>query len=64
MMSSLTPLQLNVIIRYLERSGKIIIDSEGYVIWSRKDKDKDFLTLGEIANIGSEFKEYLEDQGQ
>ncbi len=62
MMPSLTPLQLNVIIRYLERSGRIIIDSEGYIVWTRNDKDRDFLTLGELANISKEFRDYFHDR--
>ena len=60
---SLTPLQVNVIIRYLERSGAIVIDTEGYITWARKE-EADQLTLGEVANISSEFRKYLEQQGQ
>lgn len=62
MLPSLTPLQVNVIIRYLERSGAIVIDTEGYITWARKEADQ--LTLGEVANISSEFRKYLEQQGQ
>lgn len=60
MAPSLTPLQINTIIKYLERSGAIIIDSESYIVWTRKDR-QDGLTLGEVANISSEFKDYLKD---
>jgi hypothetical protein len=63
MLPSLTPLQVNVIIRYLERSGAIVIDTEGYITWARKE-EADQLTLGEVANISSEFRKYLEQQGQ
>lgn len=59
MLPSFTPLQLNVIIRYLERSGTIIIDNEGYIVWSRREKQEDTLTLGDIANVSDELKEYL-----
>ena len=59
MMPSLTPLQLNVAVRFLERSGMIIIDSESYITWTRKDKEQDQLTLGEVADISSELREFL-----
>ena len=58
MAPSLTPLQINVIIRYLERSGAIAVDSESYIIWARKDQDR--LTLGEVAEISGDLKDYLE----
>lgn len=58
MAPSLTPLQINVIVRYLERSGAIIIDTEGYVVWARKEQER--LTLGEVAEISSDLKDYLE----
>jgi hypothetical protein len=57
MVSSLTPLQINVIVRYLERSGAIVIDTEGYIIWARKERDQ--LTLGEVAEISRDLKDYL-----
>ena len=47
MLPSLTPLQVNVIIRYLERSRAIVIDTEGYITWVRKELP-DQLTLGEV----------------
>lgn len=56
---SLTPLQINVIVRYLERSGAIVIDTEGYIVWARKEQEQ--LTLGEVAEIGDDVKEYLEE---
>ena len=56
----LTPLQLNVVLRFLERSGTIIIDSDGYIIWTRKDNSEGSPTLEEVANISSEFKDYFE----
>lgn len=58
MAPSLTPLQINVIVRYLERSGAIIIDTEGYVVWARKEQER--LTLGEVAEISGDLKDYLE----
>lgn len=59
---SLTPLQVNVIVRFLERSGAIIVDTEGYVIWIRKEQEQ--LTLGDVAQISNDLKEYLSKQLQ
>ena len=54
----LTPLQINVIVRYLERSGAIVVDTESYIVWARKDQDQ--LTLGQVAKISGDLKDYLE----
>ena len=59
MVPSLTPLQINVIVRYLERTGAIVLDTESYIVWARKDQDQ--LTLGEVAKMSSDLKEYLEE---
>ena len=59
MMPSLTPLQLNVTVRFLERSGMIILDSESNIVWARKHRDQDRLTLGDVAEISSDLKEFL-----
>jgi hypothetical protein len=57
MAPSLTPLQVNAIVRYLERSGAIVIDAEGYIVWARKEQER--LTLGEVADISNDLREYL-----
>jgi hypothetical protein len=57
MVPSLTSLQINVIVRYLERLGAIVIDTEGYIVWVRKEQDQ--LTLGEVAEISGDLKDYL-----
>lgn len=59
MLPYLTPVQINVIVHYLERSGAIVIDSDGYIIWMRKE-GLEQLTLGEIAEMSSDLKELLE----
>ena len=59
MLPSLTPVQINAIVHYLDRSGVIVIDTEGYIIWIRK-KGLGQLTLGEVAEISSDLKELLE----
>jgi hypothetical protein len=58
MLPSLTPLQINVIVHYLERSGEIVIDGEGYITWMR-NKEHEQLTLGEVAEMSSDLKEVL-----
>lgn len=58
MVPTLTPLQINVIVRYLERSGAIVIDAEGYIVWARKEQEQ--LTLGEVAEISSDLKDFLD----
>ncbi|AFU58352.1 MAG: hypothetical protein QXX64_00215 [Nitrososphaera sp.] len=62
MVPSLTPLQINVIVRYLERSGAIVIDTEGYIVWTRKEQKQ--LTLGEVAEISGDLREFLEKRGE
>lgn len=57
---TLTPLQVNVIVRFLERSGAIIVDAEGYIVWTWKEQEQ--LTLGDVAEISSDLKEYLARQ--
>jgi hypothetical protein len=59
MLPSLTPVQINAIVHYLERSGTIVIDADGYIIWMRHE-DLGQLTLGEVAKMSSDLKELLE----
>ena len=54
---SLTPLQINVIVRYLERARAIILDTEGYIVWSRKEREQ--MPLGEVAEMSDDIKEFL-----
>ena len=56
---SLTPVQINVIAHYLERSGAIVIDTDGYITWMRNE-GLGQLTLGEVATMSSDLKELLE----
>jgi hypothetical protein len=59
MLPSLTPVQINVIAHYLERSGAIVIDSDGYITWLRNE-NRGQLTLGEVADMSNDLKELLE----
>jgi hypothetical protein len=63
LLPSLSPLQINVILHYLERSGEIVIDADGYITWIR-NKDREHLTLGEVAEISNDLKELLKEHLQ
>jgi hypothetical protein len=55
---SLTPVQISVIAHYLERSGAIVIDTDGYITWMRNE-GLGQLTLGEVADMSSDLKKLL-----
>jgi hypothetical protein len=59
MLPFLTPVQINVIVHYLERSGAIVIDADGYITWMRNE-DPGQLTLGEVAEMSSDLRKLLE----
>jgi hypothetical protein len=54
--------KITTILRYLERSKRLILDSDGYIIWIRQDDDNNNnvnrLSFAEVAN----FKDNLGDQ--
>ncbi|HZC50575.1 MAG TPA: hypothetical protein VE244_16105 [Nitrososphaeraceae archaeon] len=56
---SLNSVKITTILRYLERSKRLILDSDGYIIWIRQDNNNvDRLSFAEVAN----FKGNLGDQ--
>ncbi len=59
LLPSLSGYKINVILRYLERSKTIIVDNDGYIVWTRKDAP-DQLTLADVANMSDDLKEFLE----
>ena len=63
MLPSLTPVQINVIAKYLERSGAIVIDADGYITWMRNEDPRQ-LTLGEVAEMSSDLKKLLEEHNK
>jgi hypothetical protein len=63
MLPSLSPVQINVIAKYLERSGAIVIDADGYITWMRNEDPRQ-LTLGEVAEMGSDLKKLLEEHNK
>lgn len=58
LLPSMSGYKINVILRYLERSKTIIVDNDGYIVWTRKDAP-DHLTLADVANMSDELKEFL-----
>ena len=62
MFPSLNNAKINTIIRYLERSNRLVIDSDGYIIWIREE-NSDQLSLAEVANITEDFIEHLNKRG-
>jgi hypothetical protein len=63
MLPFLTPLQVNVISKYLERSRAIVIDADGYITWIRNE-DPGQLTLGEVADMSSDLRELLREEAE
>lgn len=53
-------MKITTILRYLERSKRLILDSDGHIIWIRQDNNNnvDWLSFAEVAN----FKGNLGDQ--
>ncbi|AIC14418.1 hypothetical protein [Nitrososphaera viennensis] len=58
LLPSMDPYKINVVLKYLERSKAIIVDNDGYIVWIRGDA-LDQLTLGDVANISDDLKEFL-----
>jgi hypothetical protein len=60
---SLDSVKLVTILKYLIRSGTLLIDSDSNIIWtsggSANDKPEP-LTLAEVAEMSDDFKKYLE----
>ena len=63
LLPGMSGLKINVILRYLERSGAIIVDNDGYITWVRKDAP-DRLALGDVASFSKELQEYLARGGR
>jgi len=57
---SMSDYKINVILRYLQRLGSIIVDNDGYITWTRLGGEgKENLTLGEVANLSDDVKKFL-----
>lgn len=58
LLPSMSGYKINVILRYLERSKTIIVDNDGYIVWTRKEAP-DQLTLADVASMSDDLKEFL-----
>jgi hypothetical protein len=56
MVPALTSIQVTVALRYLQRTGALVIDNDGYIVWTRQEKSD--LTLGEVADLSDEFRRF------
>jgi hypothetical protein len=57
---NLTPVKINTILRYLERSKRLEIDLDGNIVWISHDKDRtNQLSFAEAANISEDFLKYF-----
>jgi hypothetical protein len=56
----LKPFKLNLVIRFLERNGTILIDGDGYIVWTRREISE-MSNLSDIAELSPEFKEFLKN---
>ncbi len=61
LLPSMDPYKINVVLKYLERSKIIIVDNDGYIIWTRSDAP-DQMTLGDVATISDEMRKFLENK--
>jgi hypothetical protein len=56
----LNPVKINIILRYLERSKRLEIDTDGNIVWISHDKNRtNQLSFAEAANISEDFLKYL-----
>ena len=56
---AMKPFKLNLVIRFLERNGTILIDGDGYIVWTRGERSE-LSALSESADLSPEFREFLE----
>lgn len=58
MAPALTPIQITVGLRYLERTGAVAIDNDGFIVWTRQEPSD--LTLAEVADLSDEFRRFAD----
>jgi hypothetical protein len=57
---SLNLVKIHTILKYLERSNRLIVDNDGYIIWIKEDNFNKFSnSLSDVANISKDFAEYV-----
>jgi hypothetical protein len=60
LLPSMSGYKINVILRYLQRLGSIVVDNDGYITWTRQEgSGKENLTLGDVANLSDDMKKFL-----
>ena len=59
LLPSMSDYKINVILRYLQRLGSIVVDNDGYITWTRQGGGKENLTLGDVANLSDDVKKFL-----
>ncbi len=62
MVPALAPIQVTVALRYLQRTGAVVIDNDGYIVWTRQDRPD--LTLAEVADLSDEFRRFADSSKQ
>ena len=58
LVTGLKPFKLNLVIRFLERNGTILIDGDGFIVWIRGETFE-MSNLSDIAELSPEFREFL-----
>jgi hypothetical protein len=56
----LKPFKLNLVIRFLERNETILIDGDGYIVWTRGETSE-MSNLSDVAKLSPEFREFLKN---
>lgn len=59
LLPAMSDYKINVILRYLQRLGSIVVDNDGYITWTRKERGKESLTLGDVADLSDDVKKFL-----
>lgn len=58
MFPSMHPVKINTILRFLERTKSIIIDSDSYIVWTKSEPER--MTLADVAVMSDDLRQYLE----
>lgn len=61
LLPSMSDYKINVVLRYLQRKGDIIVDNDGYISWVRPPEggEKESLTLADVASMSDDVKRLL-----
>ena len=57
---SLNLVKIHTILKYLQRSKRLIVDNDGYIVWIKEDNFNKFSSsFSDVANISKDFAEYV-----